>query len=115
MEGVASGISIRKNKRLRSLTLRPFICKQRGVPVHLVEHMRGVDPSRRAVLLATGGTRTAWELHVVLVVCQTSSRVVTRGKVDIGTERRGITIAVHITANQRVGTEGMAGEGNNEN
>jgi hypothetical protein len=96
MERVASGITISEHERLLSLTRSPSAGKQWSVPVELVEEMRGMDPARRTVVFATSGACTAGELHVLLEVTQTRSRIIAGREVDIRTQRRSISIAVLV-------------------
>jgi hypothetical protein len=97
VETVAGWIAVGKDKWLASLTRRPLICKQRGVPVDLVEEMGLVFPSFWAVSVG-------WELHVGLVRVEALGGVVARWEVDICTEWRSIPITVLIReANTRAG------------
>jgi hypothetical protein len=89
VETVAGWISVGKYKGLLSLTLSPLICEQWGVPVDLVKEVRLVLPAFWAVSVG-------WELHVRLVRVEALGGVVARWKVDIGTERGGIAIAVLV-------------------
>lgn len=89
MQTVTSGVSVGKHEGLVSLTGRPLIGEQRGVPVDLIEEMGLVFPSLWAVTMCR-------ELHVGLVVVQALRRIVAGWEVDISTERRGISIAVLI-------------------
>ena len=96
MEGVAGVVPIGKNKGLFALSLCPQVFKEWSVPVHLVEEMGSVNPSRWAVGFPASGALAAWELHVVLIVIETSCGIVARGEVDIGAKGRSIAIAVHV-------------------
>lgn len=96
VKGISSFVTICENERLVALARGPQICEWWGIPVDFVEDMGGMDVAFRAVLLSIRGTGTAWPDHVVLVVIKASCRVVAGGKVNISTQRRGITIAVLI-------------------
>ena len=89
VERVASWVSVGKDERLSSLARSPEGCEFGGVPVHLVEDMRSVDPSRWAVSVS-------WKLHVRLVRVQTLARIIAGWKVDVSSERRRISIAVLV-------------------
>jgi hypothetical protein len=89
MESVAGRVTIGEDEWLLALTLSPPAGENRGVPVDFVEDVRKMNKSSRAV--AVGG-----ELHVVLVVRQAGCLVPARWEVDVGTERRSITITVLV-------------------
>jgi hypothetical protein len=93
---VASVVTVREDERLLALALRPPVLEQRRVPVDLVEDMRDVDVSGRAILLLAGGAEASRPRHVVLVVLETDVRVVAGREVDVGTERRSVAVAVHV-------------------
>lgn len=89
VETVASGVSVGKYESLRSLTWRPQVCKQRGIPVDLVEKMRFVLPTFWTISVS-------WELHIGLVRIQALGRVVAGWKVDVSTEGRSIAITILV-------------------
>jgi hypothetical protein len=77
------------------LALCPPRTEERGIPVDLIEEVRGVDPARRKPT-GSGGPRTAGKPHVVVKVIQTSRRVIARGKMDISTHGRSKSVAVLV-------------------
>ena len=96
MQGVTGVVAVREDKRLLALALSPPVYKQWRVPVDFVEDMRGVDVAFRAILLLTRSSCTAGPRHVIFVIVEASSGVITRRKVDVGTKRGGIAITVHV-------------------
>jgi len=96
MHGVSGVVSVREDKWLLALALRPPVHKQWGVPVDFVEDVRDVDVACGAVLFSCRSTNTAGPGHVVFVVLEASGSVVAGWEVDIGTEGRGVAVAVHV-------------------
>jgi hypothetical protein len=96
MQGVSGVVSVREDKWLLTLTLRPPVHKQWCVPVDFVEDVRDVDVACGTVLSPSGSTGTAGPGHVVFVVLQASGSVVAGWEVDIGTEGRGVAVTVHF-------------------
>lgn len=91
---VSGNITVGEDKGLSSLVLGPAALVGLSVKVDLEEDVRGVNPARRAVLLAV--TSIGGELHVVLVVGEAGGGVVARGEVKVHTERRVHAITSNI-------------------
>lgn len=91
---VSGNITVGEDEGLSSLVLGPAALVGLSVKVDLEEDVRGVNPARRAVLLAV--TSIGGELHVVLVVGEAGGGVVARGEVEVHTERRVHAIASNI-------------------
>jgi hypothetical protein len=96
MQGVSGVVSVGEDKWLLALTLGPPVHKQWCVPVDFVEDVRDMDEARRTVLFPARSTSTTRPGHVVLVVIEASGRVVAGWEVDVGTERGGVAVAVHV-------------------
>src|SRR2546421_693031 len=96
MQGVSGVVSVREDKRLLALTLRPPVHEQWRVPVDFVEDVRDVDVACGAVLSPCRSTGTAGPGHVVFVVLKASARIVAGWEVDIGTEGRSVAVAVYV-------------------
>jgi hypothetical protein len=94
---VTSTIATREPPGRLSLALCPPTTEEWGIPVGLIEDVRGVDPALRTVGPARlGGALTAGILHVIVEVIQTSGRVIARGEMDITTHGGSITVAVLV-------------------
>lgn len=96
MHGVSGVVSVGEDKWLLALALSPPVHKQWRVPVDFVEDVRDVDEARGTVLFPTRSTRTAGPGHVVLVVVEASGRIVAGWEVNVGTEGRGVAVAVYV-------------------
>lgn len=97
VKSVTGTIATREPPRRLSLALCPPRTEEGGIPVDLIEEVRGVDPARRTVGHAgSGGPRTAGKLHVVVKVIQTNRRVIARREMDISTHGGSKTVAVLV-------------------
>ncbi len=96
MQGVSGVVSVGEDKWLLALTLSPADHKQWRVPVDFVKNVRHMDEARGTVLFPTRSAGTAGPGHVVLVVVKASGRIVTGWEVNIGTERRGVAVAIYV-------------------
>jgi hypothetical protein len=96
MKRVSSVVSVGEDKRLLALALGPPVHKQWRVPVDFVEDVRNVDVALRAVVLLTSRPYMGGPRHVILVVIEGDIGVVARWEMNIGTERGGVAVAVHV-------------------
>jgi hypothetical protein len=96
VQGISGVVSVGEDKWLLALTLGPPVHKQWRVPVDFVEDVRDMDEARGTVLFPTRSTGTTRPGHVVLVVVEASGGVVAGWEVDVGTERGGVAVAVHV-------------------
>jgi hypothetical protein len=94
VRAVASGITVGENEGVLGSAAGavPLVRKFGGVPVDLEEHVGNVGVALGAVVVAF--IVDSWPVHVVLVVIQAGLGIVARRKVKVGTEGRGVPIAV---------------------
>ena len=93
VQAVTGSVTVGKDKGLLSFALLPAASERGRIPIGFEEQVGDVDPALGAVHLAVVVLGPG---HVVLVVGQASLGVVAGGEVNVGTERRGIAVAVDI-------------------
>lgn len=89
MQAVTSWVTVGKNPWGLTLAFGPSVLEFEGVPVDLEKEMGNVNGTLRA---DTAG----WPLHVVLVASDALGRIIAGWEVNVGTQRRGITITFLI-------------------